>query len=114
MAVNQKYDTLSAQLQDREELLEKIAENLDSNEKDLCKVEEDLPRITDEVAQLAPISVEPSEVKTQLQEVEEIQVELAEDKQCVESAQDSLEWLAVYAKPEPAVEEEMRERVTQV
>ena len=94
--------------------MEKIVENLDRNDKYLSKIEEDLSRITKEVAEMAPISVEPTEVESQLQEVEEIQVELAEDKQCLESVQDSLEWLVIYAKPEPDLAVEMRERVTKV
>ena len=113
-AVNQKYDTLTAQLQEREDLLEKIAENLEANDKNLTKVEEDLPVITQQVLELAPVSVEPEEVETQLQEVKEIQTQLAEDKQCVESAQDAVEWIFVYAKPEPDVETEMKERINKV
>lgn len=113
-AVNQKYNVLKVNLDEREDLLEKALDHLQDYDTNIARVETDIPVIQDKVESLAPVSSEPDEAQEQLQEVEELQVALTDDRTCLESAQDDADWLAANASPEPEVEEEMKERIMKV
>ena len=88
-----------------------MVEYLDKYDTNITKVEEDIPKIKAQVANLEPVSNDPDEVQKQLLETSDIQNALNDDTICLESAADAADWLIDNANPEPSTGEEMKSRI---
>ena len=109
--LNQRYNVLKLNLEEREDLLEKATEHSHDYSTNLASVETDIPVQKEKIDNLAPVSSEPREAQRQLEEVEELQTALTDDRALLECAVDDADWLAANANPEPAVQDEMQERI---
>lgn len=90
-----------------------MVEYLDIYDTNITKVEEDIPKIKQQVDNFAPISDDPDEVQKQLLETADIQVTLINDKVLLESAIDASDWLVDNANAKPSTGEEMKKRIEQ-
>lgn len=85
---------------------------MDIYDTSITRVEEDIPKIQAQVANLAPLSTDPDEVQKQLQETSDIQDALNDDKVCLEHAIDASDWLIENANGEPSTENKMKDRIS--
>lgn len=88
-----------------------VVEYLDIYDTNISKVEEDIPKIQKQVESFAPVSDDPDEVQKQLQETEDIQNTLTNDKILLESAIDASDWLTENANAQPSTGDEMKKRI---
>lgn len=110
-AVHQKYNTLETKLHEREDLMEKVVEYVVIYTTSTKRVESYIPKIKEEISNLAPISTEPDEIQEQLQEAEKLQATLVDDRLSLDGAQEAADWLAANSDCEPDQEERMKARV---
>ena len=111
VAVQQKYNTMETKLHEREYVMEKIVEYIVIYTTSTRHVESYIPKIKEEISNLAPISTEPEEIQEQLQEAERLQATLVDDRVSLESAQEAADWLASNCDCEPEQGERMKARV---
>lgn len=110
-AVHQKYNTLETMLHEREDFMERVVHYIVTYTTSTRSVERYIPKIKEEVSSLAPVSTEPDEVQEQLQDAEQLQTSLVDDRVSLDSAQEAADWLAANCNPDPQTEEEMKARV---
>ena len=109
--VQQKYNTLETKLHEREDLMERVVNYIVIYTTNTRQVERKIPKIKEEISSLAPVSSEPEMIQEQLQDAEQLQSALVDDRVSLDSAQEAADWLAANCNPGPQEEEEVKTRV---
>ena len=104
--VQQKYNTLETKLHEREDLMERVVHYIVIYTTNTRQVERKIPKIKEEISSLAPVSSEPEMIQEQLQDAEQLQSALVDDRVSLDSAQEAADWLAANCNPGPQEEEE--------
>ena len=110
-AVHLKFNVMETKLQEREDIMEKVVYYIEIYTTSTGHLESYIPKIKEEISNLAPISTEPDEIQEQLQDAEKLQATLVDDRISLESAQEAADWLATNCDCEPEQEERMKTRV---
>ena len=106
-----KFNTVETKLYEREDLIQRIVEYVLIYTTATGHVERAIPKVKEEICNLAPISTEPEEIQEQLQKAEKLQASLADDSCSLESALEAAGWLDSNCDCEPEQGERLKTRV---